>query len=260
MKAVVYDRYGEPEELYLTELPEPQISDQVSVGYFRNLWGERLEASVETYYKKMRNSIDFKDHALLLMKRFMEGDIRNGEGTSCGLEFLVRKNTGKLTGWVSYTLSRTTRVVPDINNGISYAAPYDKPHDFTIVANYHVNKRVSLSANFTYSTGRPITLPEYKFAVRDEFVAYFSDKNKYRIPDYHRLDLTLRIDESLRIKKKWKGSWSFSIMNLYGRKNAYTVYYKEETPAPHNDYNRFSLYKLYLIGRPIPTITYSFIF
>jgi len=116
------------------------------------------------------------------------------------------------------------------------------------------------SANFTYSSGRPITLPEYKYITGNEVMVFFSDKNKYRIPDYNRLDLTITMYESLSLKKKWKGSWSFSVLNVYGRKNAFTIYYKKEDPSAANDYNRFSLYKLYLIGRPVPTITYSFIF
>jgi hypothetical protein len=147
-----------------------------------------------------------------------------------------------------------------INNNTWFPSAYDMPHDLSVVTNLHLNKRLQVSANFAYSSGRPISLPEYKYYAGDEVVVYFSDKNEYRIPSYHRLDITLSYDESLRLKKRWKGRWSFSLLNVYGRKNAYTIYYKKEDPSIDNDYNRFSQYKLYLIGRPVPTVSYFFIF
>ncbi|MBN2482487.1 MAG: TonB-dependent receptor [Bacteroidales bacterium] len=245
---------------------KPLIANQFAIGYYRNFMNNTIESSVEIYYKNLANVIEYKNGVELEMINHIESQLVNATGRNYGVELLLKKNTGTLEGWITYTFSRslrkTTGKYPEeiINNGRYFPSSYDKPHDFTVVANYHVNKRLSFSANFTYSTGRPVTLPEYKYLSRDEYVVFFSDKNRYRIPSYHRLDITLRYDESLRIKKKWKGSWSFSILNVYGRRNAYTVFYKEETPSGQNDFNRFSLYKLYLIGRPVPTVTYNFIF
>ncbi|MBN1159178.1 MAG: TonB-dependent receptor [Bacteroidales bacterium] len=244
----------------------PLIANQFAIGYYRNFMNNTIEMSAEVYYKNLNNVIEYKNGVELEMIDHIESQLINAKGRNYGVELLLKKNTGTFEGWITYTFSRslrkTTGSYPEenINNGRYFPSSYDKPHDFTVVANYHMNKRLSLSANFTYTTGRPVTLPEYKYVSRNEYVVFFSDKNKYRIPSYHRLDITLRYDESLRIRKKWKGSWSFSILNVYGRKNAYTVFYKEETPSGQNDYNRFSLYKLYLIGRPVPTITYNFIF
>jgi hypothetical protein len=245
---------------------KPLISNQFAIGYYRNLNNNTVETSVEIYYKNMHNVIEYQDGAQLEMNRFIETQLVNATGRNYGVELLIKKNSGKYDGWISYTYSRSLRKTnsefPEnaINHNKYFPSSYDRPHDFTIVANYHLNRRVKLSANFSYSTGRPITLPEYKYFIDSESVVYFSDKNKYRIPDYHRLDLTLSVDESLKIRKKLRGSWSFSLLNVYGRKNPYTIFYRKEKPGELNDYNAFSLYKLYLIGRPIPTISYSFIF
>jgi hypothetical protein len=214
----------------------------------------------------LKNTIDYKDGANLEMNPNIENVLLNADGRNYGVEFMLKKNSGIFDGWIGYTYSRSLRRTSGeyagetINNNQYYPSSYDRPHDFTAVLNYHVNKRLQLSANFSYATGRPITLPEYKYYTGSDVVVFFSDKNKYRIPDYHRLDIAISLDESLKIKKKWKGSWSFSVLNIYGRKNAYTIYYEKEDPSPANDYNMFSLYKLYLIGRPVPTISYSFVF
>lgn len=244
----------------------PLVANQFALGYYRNFLNNTIETSLEVYYKSLENVIEYKNGIELDMISNIENQLINAKGRNYGMELLIKKNEGRVEGWVSYTFSRslrkTTGIYPGevINEGRYFPSSYDKPHDFTVVASYHVNKRLSFTANFSYSTGRPVTLPEYKYYTGSDYVVYFSDKNKYRIPDYNRLDLTIRFDESLRIKKKWKGSWSFSVMNVYGRKNAYTVYYTEEEPSLANDFNRFALYKLYLIGRPVPTLTYNFIF
>jgi hypothetical protein len=245
---------------------KPLIANQFALGYYRNFMNNTIETSVEAYYKSLSNIIEYKDGAVLEMNPDLEDELLNANGVNYGIEFSLKKNSGTIDGWISYTYSRSLRKVTDFNqskiisNNRYFPSSYDKPHDFTIVANWHVNKRLRLSANFTYSTGRPITLPEYKYSTGGEIMVVFSKRNEYRIPDYHRLDLTVSLDESLRIKKKWKGSWSFSLLNVYGRKNPYTVYYKKEDPGEFNNFNRFSLYKLYLIGKPIPTLNYTFIF
>ncbi|MBN1789628.1 MAG: TonB-dependent receptor [Bacteroidales bacterium] len=244
----------------------PLEANQFALGYYRNFLNNSIETSVEIYYKGLNHVIEYKDGANLEMNPDLRNELIDASGRNYGVEFLLKKNSGKVDGWISYTYSRSLRRTSGmqagemINGNNWFPSSYDRPHDVTVVSNLHLNKRLQLSANFTYASGRPITLPEYKYFADDEVVVYFSDRNEYRIPPYHRLDITLSFDESLRIKKKWKGRWSFSILNVYGRRNAYTVYYKKEDPSELNDYNRFSLYKLYLIGRPLPTVSYLFMF
>jgi hypothetical protein len=265
---ITYSSVATPSDIWKLADPfiKPLIANQIAIGFYRNFFNNTIETSVEVYYKGLANVVDYKDGAQLEMNRNIETQLVNADGRNYGLEFLFKKNSGKVDGWITYTYSRSLRKTNGkfageiINHNRYYPSSYDRPHDFSIMANFHQNKRLMFSANFTFSSGRPVTLPEYKYFSGNESVVFFSDKNKYRIPSYHRLDLTISLDESLRLKKKWKGSWSFSVLNVYGRKNAYTIYYKMEDPSPANDYNRFSLYKLYLIGRPVPTISYSFKF
>jgi hypothetical protein len=268
LSLISYTTVSTPADIWKLADPyvKPLLANQAAIGYYRNFFNNSIEASMEIYYKTLDHVIEYKNGATLEMNPNLSTVLLDASGRNYGLELLVKKNSGKLDGWISYTYSRALRKTDGqypteiINNNRYFPSSYDRPHDLTTVANYHVNKRLQFSANFTFSSGRPITLPEYKYFEGSEVVVFFSDKNAYRIPAYHRLDLTLSLDESLKIKKRWKGSWSFSILNVYGRKNAYTIFYKKEEPSPANDYNRFSLYKLYLIGRPIPTISYSFIF
>ena len=245
---------------------KPLEANQFAIGYYRNFLNNSIEASVEVYYKGLANVIDYQDGASLEMNGNIENELINAGGRNYGIEFLFKKTSGKVDGWISYTYARAlrktsgTKTEEMINNNMWYPSSYDMPHDLSIVSNLHLNKRLQVSANFSFTSGRPITLPEYKYFTGHEVAVFFSDKNEYRIPAYHRLDFTLSYDESLRVNKKWKGRWSFSLLNVYGRKNAYTIYYKKEDPSEENDYNRYSLYKLYLIGRPVPTISYFFIF
>lgn len=268
LSLISYSSVSTPSDIWKLSDTEirPLLANQFALGYYHNLLNNSIEASIELYYKGLANVIEYKDGAKLEMNGNIGNELINAQGRNYGVEFLIKKNTGKVDGWISYTYSRSIRRTQGSNSGEMinrnswFPSSYDKPHDFTIITNYHVNKRVQISANFTFSTGRPITLPEYKYFVGNEAVVYFSDKNKYRIPPYHRLDLSFSVDESLYLKKKWKGRWSFSLLNVYGRKNAYTVYYKKENPSQLNDFKQFSMYKLYLIGRPVPVISYSFIF
>ena len=246
---------------------KPLISDQYVLGYYRNFLGNMLETSIEGYYKRLQNMQEFRYDAVTQMNHQIETALTSTKGQNYGIELMIKKNYGTIDGWISYTFSRAFRQTSGtsdfdkINNNKQYASSYDKPNDLTIVGNFHFNKRIILSGNFSFSDGRPITLPEYSVtnAYGKQYVIY-SDKNKYRLPNYHRLDISLSIDESLRIKKKWKGSWTFSVLNVYGRKNPYSVFYKEVEPSAANNYNRYSMYELYLIGRPMPVVTYNFIF
>jgi hypothetical protein len=140
-----------------------------------------------------------------------------------------------------------------VNDNEYFPSVYDKPHNLNLVGNYHISRRWRFSWTYSYSTGRPVTLPEYKFEVGGNELVHYSDRNEYRLPDYHRLDVSITCDESLKIKKFWKGSWTFSIINVYGRKNLYSTYFQKEYP-------NYNLYALYIIGRPLPTLTYNFSF
>lgn len=245
---------------------KPLQSDHYAIGIFRNNKINTLEASVEIYYKKLKNLAEYKTNATLEMQANTETELILANGTNYGIELMVKKNKGKIDGWISYTYSRSLRqtngVYEDemVNFNKEYPSAFDKPHDFTVSFNYHVNKRLRFGANFNYATGRPISYPEYSYSEGRNIVVFFSDRNKYRIPDYHRLDFSISLDESLRKLKKWKGSWTFSVLNVYGRKNAYSVFYKKEAPSNQNNYKTFTTYKMFIIGQPIPTLTYNFIF
>ncbi|MFC2112708.1 carboxypeptidase-like regulatory domain-containing protein [Bacteroidota bacterium] len=248
---------GTPLDVWFPSSPNvnPQISDQVSVGYFRNFWNDRLEASVETYYKKMQNSIDFRDHAFLLMNKYMEGELRIGESNSYGLELLVRKNAGKLTGWVSYTLSKTERIVPEINNGQAYAAPYDKPHDLAIVLNYEITKRIWVSGNWVYSTGLPVTFPTGRFEYMGNIAPVYSNRNAYRMPDYHRLDMSVSLGAKDKPNRKWSWDLNLSVYNAYARKNAWTINFVQDEMNPSVTHAEMT----YLFSI-IPALTFNFHF
>ncbi len=244
----------------------PLINDQFAIGYFKNPGNNMFETSVEVYYKKLQNLVEYKNGAQLLMNRHIETDLLNSNGYSYGVELLAKKSTGRLNGWVSYTYSRTFRKsenqFPDqtINGGNYYPSVYDKPHDITAVMNYMISRRWRFSGNFVFSSGRPITLPEEKYYFGGNEIVVYSDRNKYRMPPYHRLDLSITLDENLRKKRMWKGSWTFSIYNFYGRKNPYSVFYRKEPSVQSTDQTRYSIYKLSIIGVPVPSITYNFKF
>jgi hypothetical protein len=244
----------------------PLICNQVAVGYYRNFIKKALEASVEVYFKQLSNVIEYKDGAKLLMNEVLETDLIPAKGYNYGIEFYVKKISGRLTGWASYTYSKSIRQTNSvfeeekIKNNQIFLSNYDKPHNLITVANYHISRRWRFSSTFIYNSGRPVTLTEMKYFFQGNQLVYYSEINKYRLPDYHMLDVSITLDESLRLKKKWKGSWTFSVVNLYSRKNAYSAFYQKEVPNIRNDYRTFSLYKLYIIGRPLPTLTYNFTF
>jgi hypothetical protein len=258
---------------------KPIYVNNYAFGFYRNFLDNSIETSIECYYKTLNNITEYKNDAKIEMNPYVEGELIEASGKNYGIEMMIKKNKGRWDGWISYTYSRSLKKTHGrfkeeiINRNSFYPSSYDKPHDLTVLLTYHPNRRWRLSGNFTITSGRPIALPEYKYvhisevqmesskyrAVSGEIVL-FSDRGKYRLPPYHRLDLSISLDESLKIKKRWKGSWTFSLLNVYARKNAYSVFYKKEVPTYENDYKMYSLYKLYLIGRPLPTLTYNFIF
>lgn len=244
---------------------KPIISDQLAIGYFRDYKLLGVETSVEVYYKQLQNLIEYKSGAHLVMNDRLETDLFQIGGYAYGLEFYIKKNVGKLNGMMSYTYSRTMRKADGdfdsekINRGSYYPSVYDKPHDVSMSANYQFSKRWRLSGNFVASSGRPTTLPELGYQVGSNRLVYYSDRNKYRMPAYHRLDLSITMDENLKKKRSWKGSWTLSVYNVYGRHNPYSVYYQRDanTSAARVKYG---LYKFSVIGIPIPSLTYNFRF
>jgi len=224
------------------------------------------ETSVEVYFKKMNHIIEYKNGATLLLNPALEADLLDATGYNWGAELYVKKSSGRLTGWLSYSLSssmrRTSglRVEEQVNENNYFPSSFDKPHNLNMVGNYHISRRWRFSWTYTYSTGRPVTLPEMIYSSGPYQLIYYSDRNKYRLPDYHRLDVAITLDETLRIKKFWKGSWTLSVINLYGRKNTYSVFFRKDAPVREDENRPYSLYSLSIIGRPLPTLTYNFTF
>jgi hypothetical protein len=257
-----------PTDVYKLSSPnvKPVVCDQIAFGYFRNFKQNTMEASVEIYYKKLKNILEYRDGAEILLNNSLEADLLNASGYNYGIEFSLRKNAGPLTGWASYTYSRSLRHTTSpyesdqINGNNYFPSASDQPHNIVLVGNYHLTRRWMLSGTFNYSTGRPVTLPELKYTFDGKQYVYYSERNKYRLPDYHRLDIAITHDETLRLKQPWKGSWTFSILNLYARKNPYSVFYKASSDLESKFHSTIYLYKMYIIEKPIPTITYNFTF
>jgi hypothetical protein len=257
-----------PSDIWKLSSPyiRPLLANQFALGYYRNFRKNTFETSVELYFKTLRNITEYRNGAQLLLNETIETELLEASGYNYGIELYARKNSGKLKGWISYTWSISRRhttssvVVDQINHNRYFPSNYDKPHSLNIIANYYLTRRWHASVSFSYSTGRPITLPESKFSYGNDWLVRYSSRNAYRLPDYHRLDLSVSCDESLRKTKKLRGNWTFSIMNVYGRKNAYSAFFKKTEPDNSNHYQPYSLYTLYIIGRPLPTITYSFYF
>ncbi|MFD2719361.1 TonB-dependent receptor domain-containing protein [Hymenobacter monticola] len=237
----------------------PQVGDQYSVGYYRNFKSNTIEASVETYYKTLRDFVDYKSGATLVLNPHIETDIINAAGKAYGVEVFVKKLTGKLNGWVGYTYSRSlvqvnaATTADMINGGRYYPSNFDKPHDFTLVGNYRFSRRISTSLNATYSTGRPITLPLAKYYLGNSQRVYYSDRNAYRVPDYFRIDLAVNLEGNHKVKKLAHSSWTVGVYNLTGRHNPYSIYFKSVG-------GQIRGYQLSIFGNPIPTITYNFKF
>lgn len=248
---------GTPLDIWFPASPniEPQLSDQVSVGYFRNFMDNRFESSLEIYYKKMSNAIDFRDHAQLLLNPRLEGELRIGQATSYGAEFYLKYELQGFSGWISYTYSQTTRDIPEINEGKPYPAPYDKPHDLALVFSYDINPRMSIGANWIYSTGIPFTLPSGRYEILGNILPVYTGRNEYRLPDYHRLDLAFTIRGKEKPGRRWKGEWNFSVYNAYARKNVWTLNFIQDEENP--DFTYAEMTYLFSI---IPAITYNFRF
>lgn len=234
----------------------PQNGEQVSLGLYKNFNSNTIETSVEVYYKRMNNYLDYKSGANLVLNHHLETDVIATKGKAYGVEFLVKKLTGKINGWVSYTWSRVLlkqdnpAVGELINKGNFYPANYDKPHDVTLIGNYRVNHRFSLSFNATYSTGRPITLPVGVFYFAGSTRTLYAGRNEYRIPDYFRTDFSMNIDGNHKVHQITHNSWTIGVYNLTGRKNPYSVYYVSENGVING-------YKLSIFGSAIPFVNFN---
>ncbi len=237
----------------------PQVGDQLALGFYKDFRGQRVETSIEIYYKRIKDIIEYRGGARLILNEVIEQDLIHGRGRAYGTELMVKRTAGKLNGWISYTYSRilvqadSDFPVERINNGEWFPANHDKPHDITLVGKYRFSRRFSVSSNVTYSTGRPITYPVAKYRIRNKTVLHYTSRNEYRIPDYFRWDLSVNVEGNLRSKKLAHSSWSFSLYNVTGRNNVYSIYFV-------SDDKDVSGYRLSIFSRPVFTVTYNFKF
>ena len=234
---------------------KPQRSDQFAVGYFRNFNHDAIETSVELYYKDLHDVMDFKDNAMTYGNVLIDGELRIGKGRSFGAEFLVRKNTGKLTGWISYTYARSYRTIPGINFGKEYRSPYDRPHNFVIVANYDITPRLSVAGNWIYNTGQPVTYPYGQYTMGNvTYAIYNGSRNESRYPAYHRMDLSLTWQLPDRRWKRWESELNVSVYNVYAHHNTWAVTFKQD-----EENGGVKTERMYLFSA-VPSISYQFKF
>ncbi len=246
-----------PSDQYL----KPQILDQVALGYFQNLKDDECSLEVETFYKKIKNKVDFIDGAELVGHRAIEQVLLNGEARSYGLEVLFRKNTGKLNGWISYTLSKAeqrtpgrTPEEPGINEGKWYRANYDKLHNLSITAAYDLTEKWSFGGIFTFQTGKAATFPNGKYQYHGVTVSSYGLRNESSLSAYHRLDLSATYKPNPNSEKRWQSEWVFSIYNVYNRSNAAAYTFGQNSTTGFNEAKRISIFGI------IPSVTYNFKF
>lgn len=231
---------------------KPQIADQVAAGYFRNFADNAYEFSAEVYYKDMQNLIDYKPGAELIFNSSIETELVYGDGKAYGLELLLKKTQGKFTGWLSYTLSRSLREFDDIDDGKVFPSRQDRIHDLSVTAIYNFHPKWTASANFVFYTGDAVTFPSGKYEVDGKQVPYYTERNGYRFPSYHRMDVG--VTWMVKKTKKFESSWNFSVYNVYGRENPYIINFEENEDTGQVEAVQFSLFKA------IPSISYNFRF
>jgi TonB dependent receptor/CarboxypepD_reg-like domain/TonB-dependent Receptor Plug Domain len=232
---------------------KPEIADQLSLGYAHNFANNQYELSAETYYKNMQNQVDYKNGADINTAPDVESELRFGKGRAYGLELYLKKKTGRFTGWVSYTLSRTERQIDGINNNNWYAAKQDRTHDISLVGIYQLTPKWSLASTWVYYTGNAVTFPSGKYNIDGSTILLYTERNGYRMPAYHRLDLSATY-ESQR-KGAYQSSWNIGLYNAYGRENAYQITFKDDPKdATRTQATQTSLFKW------IPSVTYNFKF
>ena len=234
----------------------PQISDQVAIGYFLNSADNTLEFSVETYFKRLDNLIDYVDGADLLLNPFIEGDILEGKGRAFGLELFLRKTAGRFTGWASYTLARSERLVEGINNNEWYATRFDQTHNLSLTTFYEASKRLDISASFGIISGTPLTLPTTRIEQQGFIIPHNIDnaRNNFRIPVYHRLDFSATLQGKKNLTRRWQSEWVFSVYNVYGRRNAFSIFTRQTSNGVKE------AVRLSVFGSFIPAVAYNFKF
>jgi TonB dependent receptor/CarboxypepD_reg-like domain/TonB-dependent Receptor Plug Domain len=232
---------------------KPEIANQESIGYFRNFKDNRYEFSVEAYYKSMQNQIDYRNGAQLIANENVESQLLFGKGRAYGLELFLKKKVGKFTGWLSYTLSRTELKIVSINQDSWYPAKQDRTHDISLVGIYQASRKWTLSATWVYYTGNAVTFPDGKYTLDGQTAFYYTQRNAYRMPAYHRMDVAATLLGKKR--KKFESSWTFSVYNLYGRENAYSIVFQNDP----NDPNKTQAVQ-YALFRFVPSVTYNFKF
>jgi hypothetical protein len=236
-----------------SKIVKPQIADQIALGFFENFRDNMIETSVEVYYKNFQNQIDYQNGANIILNEHVESQLVFGEGRAYGTELFIKKRTGDFTGWIGYTLSRTERSIDEVDGGAWYPVKHDRTHDVSIVLMYAFNDKLNVSANWVYNTGNAVTFPEGKYVIDGVTVPAYTDRNGYRMPDYHRLDLGVTLTNKKR--EKFESSWNFSVYNAYARKNAYSISFRENENDPSKtEAVQQSLFQL------VPSITYNFNF
>lgn len=240
---------------------EPQKLDQIAAGYYRNFNEEKYSLELEGFFKKVLNRLDYIDGANLIANDALEQVILKGNARAYGAELLFRKNTGKVSGWLAYTISKSeqrtpgrTAAEPGINNSNWYATPYDKTHDLSITATYELSKKWDFSANFIFQTGLPTTYPTAQYQYEGLTIPVYSPRNSNRLPDYHRLDISATYTPQKKRKSNYTSSWNFGIYNLYGRKNAVSLNFRNNEDTGNNEAVRLSLFGI------VPSVTYNFKF
>ncbi len=235
---------------------KPQVTDQVTAGYFYNAPGDKFEISAEVFYKSMQDQLDYIDNAELDLNEFIEGDLLASKGRAYGLELYAKKDIGNTTGWVSYTLSRSERKTPGLSLNEWFINRYDRTHNLNVVVSHEFTKRLSLSGNWVFASGTPATFADARLEFQDWDIPYNTTekRNNYRLKPFHRLDLS--VTWKGKQLKRWKGEWVFSLYNVYARRNAYTVYFRQNPDDP----SKKEAVRLSIIGSIIPGITYNFKF
>ncbi len=249
---------GTPLDIYIPsdEYIKPQVADQVAAGYFRNFRNNMFEASVEAYYKNLQNQIDFKDNADLLLNNNIEREILSGSGKAYGVELMIKKQKGKLSGWLSYTWSHSERTINSINNGNPYPVRQDRPHSVNIVTTYQLGRRWEIGGTWVFASGNAITMPSGGFLYNDIVVPVYTERNGYRMPASHRLDLSVTLKGKEKPGRKWHSSWNLSLYNVYARQNPYSIQLRQNADNPKVT----EAVQTSIVGTIIPSITYNFKF
>jgi hypothetical protein len=232
---------------------KPEIADQVSAGWFRNFKNNQYEFSAEIYYRNMQNQIDYKNGAQLIANVNVESQLIFGKGRSYGLELFIKKKYGQLSGWVSYTLSRTERQLVQVNNDSWYPANQDRTNNLSVVGIYKLNKKWTISADFVYYTGNAVSWPSGKYEVNGQAAFVYVERNGYRMPSYNRLDIGVTLQG--KRTKKFESNWNFSIYNAYGRENPYSISFQQDP----GDLTKTQAVQWSLF-RWVPSVTYNFKF